>query len=148
MRRLAAILFAGFVTLGVAVAQPLPPAVPDRFEGTSPDPVPFAGELTVVFEATSGPAEIYVTAYDLADPTDTRTISVSVGSDAIGSTTFQVPPGWGGVVLVHPESLDHTVPTDSDGTPTPDPRPERETDQVIAAMRAVAWRDRVAILVG
>lgn len=85
-------------------------AVPDRFVGTEPDPVPDGGVLTVKFDDPERAGQVVaVTACDGDDPTEVATVDVKLRGNGKGTGLLIVPVGWGSVVLSCAWSQKHTI---------------------------------------
>lgn len=91
-----------------AVAQDLP----QRFSGTTPNPVQAEGDLTIEYaNVNRAGTTITIEVHDGADPLDTVEIEITLCVICgTGTHVFEVPPGWGSVVLTYPDSADYTVP--------------------------------------
>ena len=84
--------------------------LPDRFDGSGPNPVPDGGVLTVRFaDPDRGGQTVEVDATDRDDATESRRVSIKLRGNGKGSQLFIVPVGWGGVVLTGDGSRPHTV---------------------------------------
>jgi hypothetical protein len=87
-----------------------PHSLPDRFDGTHPDPVPDGGVLTVLYaDPERGGQTIEVDATDRDDATESQRLEVTLRGNGKGSQLFIVPVGWGGVVLTSAGSRPHVV---------------------------------------
>lgn len=115
MHRLCLLLVVCFAFAGYASGQVLPPAKPDRFEGTTPDPALAGGDLEVHFaDSSRAGSEVTITAYDGMNPSNKESFVMNLGGEGGGTHTLPVPAGWGSIVLTEPESADHTVPIEGD----------------------------------
>ena len=109
--------------------------LPQRFGGTTPNPVPAEGTLDIQYtNPVRANTEITIEVHDGADVGRSIEVRVKVGAGGVGTTEFEVPPGWGSVVLSYPDSADLTVPV-SDGTP---PSLSAPGSEPITVARAVA----------
>jgi hypothetical protein len=82
----------------------------DRFDGTSPDPVPDGGILTVKLVHPEKPGQVVtVIATDGDDSTETSTLEIKLRGNGRGSALFIVPAGWGSVVLTCEDSRPHSI---------------------------------------
>lgn len=74
----------------------------------SPDPVSRGDTLVIGLDDETRPyATVSVT---ITDGTTTEAVQIELGADGSGTTTWQVPAGWGGFgLLTEPESADVTV---------------------------------------
>lgn len=87
-----------------------PSPLPDRFQGTHPDPVPDGGVLTVLHvDPDRAGQTIEVDATDSDDHTDSRRVEIKLRGNGKGSQLFIVPVGWSGVVLTSAGSQPHAV---------------------------------------
>ncbi|MEM7204916.1 MAG: hypothetical protein AAF628_31970 [Planctomycetota bacterium] len=80
---------------------------PDRFAGTTPNPVQAGATLEVHFQGT-GAGEVTVTATN--GQGEEQEIKITLGADGKGTAEFDVPSsGWAVVILEHATSQDHAV---------------------------------------
>lgn len=86
------------------------PTRPDRFAGTSPNPIPDGGILDIRYlDEAKGGETVEVVATNGGDATETHTLQLALRGNGKGSTQFIVPPGWDSVELSAEDSATHVI---------------------------------------
>ena len=86
--------------------------LPDRFDGTSPEPVQAGAVLTIKFCNASMAGQTVTVGVSNGEGAST-TVQITLGADGCGTTEWDVPGvAWDLVILSHPTSIDHAVAVD------------------------------------